>query len=172
MKFFTSDNHWYHTRIIRYCGRPFIDFQEMNNIMIKNWNSVVTDADTVYVIGDWIFADNPQKLTSIMSKLKGTKILILGNHDHFKPFDYVEYGFQSVHTHMQIKLSNDETVNLHHDPAPACGVEKYNPHRWLVGHVHNIFKDIDKRIINVGVDVRNFTPYSEELLLKEYPIEY
>jgi calcineurin-like phosphoesterase family protein len=160
-KWFTSDNHWYHERIIGYCARPFKDHQEMNNVMVEKWNKVVGKDDTVYVLGDWIFADNPQKMVGISKRLNGNKILILGNHDHFNPFHYVEFGgFMSVHTYLKVTLSNGEEINLVHDPAIAT--IQTMKERWLVGHVHNVFKDADEgRVINVGVDVRGFTPMED-----------
>ena len=39
--FFTSDTHFNHTNIIRYCDRPFKSTDEMNEKLIGNWNSAV-----------------------------------------------------------------------------------------------------------------------------------
>lgn len=39
--FFTSDTHFNHTNIIRFCNRPFKDVTHMNETIIANWNSVV-----------------------------------------------------------------------------------------------------------------------------------
>ena len=33
MIYFTSDQHFYHEKIIRHCSRPFRDAQEMNEIV-------------------------------------------------------------------------------------------------------------------------------------------
>jgi len=41
--FFTSDQHFCHTKIITMRNRPFADVDEMNKALIANWNSVVTD---------------------------------------------------------------------------------------------------------------------------------
>jgi calcineurin-like phosphoesterase family protein len=169
MNYYTADPHFHHTNIIKYCDRPFSDAKIMNRNLIDNWNEVVTDNDNVFVLGDFIFTENPQQISRILKQLKGTKILILGNHDtHFNPFVYVEHGFQSVHTFLQVEFYNGEIFNLVHDPAIATASIDVNPHRWLVGHVHTVFKHIEKRIINVGVDVNNFTPVSEEEIIKCY----
>ena len=39
--FFTSDTHFNHTNIIRFCSRPFKDVEHMNETLIANWNRVV-----------------------------------------------------------------------------------------------------------------------------------
>ena len=49
--FVTSDPHFYHDNIIKYCNRPFSNVDEMNLTLIRNWNSKVTPEDDVYVIG-------------------------------------------------------------------------------------------------------------------------
>ena len=38
--FFTSDTHFNHTNIIRFCSRPFKDVEHMNETLIANWNRV------------------------------------------------------------------------------------------------------------------------------------
>ena len=53
--FFTSDTHFGHENIIKYCGRPFKDVEKMNERLIKNWNEVVKDTDTIFHLGDFSF---------------------------------------------------------------------------------------------------------------------
>ena len=45
MAWFISDHHFNHDKIIEYCNRPFANVEEMNNYMIKQWNSVVGKND-------------------------------------------------------------------------------------------------------------------------------
>lgn len=79
MIYFTSDPHYGHANVIRYCARPFRDVQEMNEALINNWNSVVTQDDTVYVLGD--FSLGFSEVERYSSRLLGKKFLIPGNHD-------------------------------------------------------------------------------------------
>ena len=40
--FFTSDLHFQHKNVIRFCGRPFENTKDMELKLIENWNSVVS----------------------------------------------------------------------------------------------------------------------------------
>lgn len=53
--FFTSDCHFDHANIIKYCSRPFESADEMNRQLILNWNKVVQWDDTVFILGDFCF---------------------------------------------------------------------------------------------------------------------
>lgn len=44
--FFTSDTHFGHANIINLCNRPFKDVNHMNDMLVENWNSVVSDEET------------------------------------------------------------------------------------------------------------------------------
>ena len=76
---FTSDSHWNHANILRYCGRPFASIDQMNECFIENWNKVVGPDDHVYHLGDMFFKDF-QKSAQILHKLNGFIHLIRGNH--------------------------------------------------------------------------------------------
>ena len=51
--FFTSDQHFGHARMIKFCNRPFKDVEEMDAEMVRRWNAVVETGDTVYHLGDF-----------------------------------------------------------------------------------------------------------------------
>ena len=77
--FLTSDHHWFHKNIIKYCNRPFNSMEEMNCNLIEKWNSVVNQEDIVIHLGDFAFRGMARE---IRPKLNGTIILIRGNHDY------------------------------------------------------------------------------------------
>ena len=58
--FYISDLHIGHENILRFENRPFADINEMNNKIIENWNSRVCNGDTVYILGDFIWAKEAQ----------------------------------------------------------------------------------------------------------------
>ena len=94
--FFTSDTHFGHANIIKYCARPFASVQEMNRELIARWNAVVGPRDTVYHLGDFAFGKASEAPT-FLRKLNGAKkILIRGNHDR-NARQMLEVGFDEVH---------------------------------------------------------------------------
>ena len=52
MIYVISDTHFSHNNIIEYCDRPYKNTLEMNQDIIKKWNSVVTENDIVFHLGD------------------------------------------------------------------------------------------------------------------------
>ena len=79
--FFTSDTHFNHTNIIKYAQRPYSDAEEMNEDLIKRWNSVVGKNDIVFHLGDFMFG-NINRFWEFRSRLNGKIYLIHGNHDY------------------------------------------------------------------------------------------
>lgn len=161
--FFTGDQHFFHGNAIYYCNRPFKNLNAMHSGIIDRHNEVVGPDDVCYHLGDIAFISKSQiqKLEKIISKLNGTNILILGNHDENHPFTYMNLGFMSVHT--SLILPEDNRFILNHDPAASL---LYKNKFWIVAHVHDLFT-VHKNCVNVGVDVRNYYPVSLEEVVKD-----
>lgn len=51
--FVTADNHFGHSNIIKYCDRPFENVDQMDQILIDNWNEVVKGQDWVIHLSDF-----------------------------------------------------------------------------------------------------------------------
>lgn len=83
--FITSDMHFGHANIIKYCNRPFKDVDDMNNKLIHNWNQRVKEDDIVYHLGDFCFKGGVEggisKPQYWENQLNGKIIHIKGNHD-------------------------------------------------------------------------------------------
>lgn len=111
--FFTSDLHFSHKNVIKYCQRPFEGIAEMERILIENWNSVVGPQDTVYVLGD-VFFCGKQRAEDIIKKLNGYKILVKGNHDW--PTEKMKtVGFNEAHKQLKVELLGHH-IKLCHFP--------------------------------------------------------
>lgn len=99
--FFISDMHFGHANMCtfkNYDGtkaRNFNSFEEADEVMIENWNDVVSESDVVYVLGDIAYSCRKEYADSILVRLKGQKKLIAGNHDlwstqwYLRHFKYV-----------------------------------------------------------------------------------
>jgi calcineurin-like phosphoesterase family protein len=119
---FTSDHHFGHANIIKYCNRPFADAEVMNAALEKAWNETVAPEDLVYYLGD--FAMSAALVPSIVRRLNGRKILIAGNHDKCwqeKDPDsrwyehYVRAGFLEIYQKLYLEIAG-ESVLLSHLP--------------------------------------------------------
>ena len=53
MIFFTSDQHFGHTNVIKYTKRPFQSVEEMDQELINKWNEKVSKNDIVYHLSDF-----------------------------------------------------------------------------------------------------------------------
>jgi calcineurin-like phosphoesterase family protein len=153
--FLTSDLHFDHANIIKYCNRPFKNINDMTEQLISNWNSVVSSKDLVYNLGDISLRGPKYKewYQETLPRLNGRHILILGNHDYLKPFQYLECGIESVHTSLIVG-----NIVLAHDPAIATAIPK--DMMLFCGHVHDTFTKLisPKRVLNVGCDVWDYKP--------------
>lgn len=99
MIYFTSDMHLGHEAIIHMCNRPFKNVEEMNKVLIRNFNSMVHKNDTVYLLGDVTHRVSLDEANELISKLNGHKILICGNHD--KKYD--ESLFEGIYDFLELK---------------------------------------------------------------------
>lgn len=175
---FTSDTHFGHTKVIEFEkeARPFTCLEEMHEVMIDRWNSVVRDNDIVYHLGDFCFG---RKNIEIAGRLKGKKRLILGNHDTYPSLDYFKY-FDKLHGAHSWKGCILSHVPVH--PNQLQGRFKLCVH----GHLHSrvvleyindneiwesseLFKGIivkpDDRYFNVSVERNNLTPFHADEIL-------
>ncbi len=178
MIYFSSDHHFGHQNIIKYCSRPFSSVDDMNEEMVRRWNSVVKPEDVIYYLGDFSLLLEPVK--TVAPQLRGKKILIMGNHDRCHPLHskkriaeaepiYREAGFTELLLETALDIA-DHKVRLCHFPyASEPDFERYNEGHmkkyrpqddgnWLLcGHIHEKWKTKNK-MINVGVDVWDFYP--------------
>lgn len=82
----TSDTHFNHVNIIKYCNRPFLSVEEMNEVIINNWNDVVPKGATVYHLGDFALGDK-SLIPDLLNRLNGHIKFVMGNHDNYEKND-------------------------------------------------------------------------------------
>ncbi len=84
MYFFVGDEHYAHQNIIKYCGRPFKDKQEMGEAMIAKHNEVVSDGDTVIHAGDFTMIKSYRSVyENYIRRLNGKHVFLKGSHDNW-----------------------------------------------------------------------------------------
>ncbi len=171
--FFIADTHFGGESIRRYENRPFASAEEMDEKLIENWNSVVSAEDTVYVLGDFSEygaddyaetdlseaegADSKKvhKDQAILSRLNGTKILVMGNHDnHRTPEEWRQLGFDEC---SKWPILYNQYFILSHEP---LYINANMPYANFFGHVHAnpIYKDACKQSVCISAERINYTP--------------
>lgn len=188
MKFFTSDTHFGHENIIKYSNRPFRDVDHMNEEIVRRWNTVVMPDDVVFHLGD--VALGPwQKWDSILTRLNGYKILVVGNHDRIfrgerekmqvRFRELYNVWFDEVFDNINYyELSDGTAVSLSHFPydGDSHDGDRYTEYRLpdngrtlIHGHTHLSSVMSQSKAgttqIHVGMDAFDFTPVSEEQIV-------
>ena len=180
--FFTSDLHFGHQNIIKYCSRPFHSVGEMNAGLVEKWNSIVGPHDTVHVLGDVAMGRREESL-QLIGALSGRKILYPGNHDRCwyghgeralqLEQEYLDAGFLEIRQGTVPLVVGGREVLLCHFPyqGDSGDTDRYGEYRpvddgsWLIhGHVHEKWRR-QGRMINVGVDVWDFAPVPEDTIV-------
>jgi len=153
-----SDTHFYHTNVIKYSGRPFETTEQMNRVMINNWNRMVKKQDYIYHLGDFGFS-TAENLREIVSKLNGVKILVKGNHDRGSFKKYLDLGFDAVYANSV--LLNDRYLLSHRPIELEEGSQFFNIH----GHIHQ--HNLDSNLhFNASVEQIEYTPILFEKVKK------
>lgn len=160
MIWFTSDEHFNHANIMKYCNRPFKDVHEMNETIIANANAVVKDDDWVFHLGDFTFQDPMQ----FLKLLKGKHYLIKGNHDRKNA-----HGFQWVaDTHM-LNVNQEIRIFMSHY-AHRIWPNSHHGSIHLYGHSHGQLPPYGKSF-DCGVDGNDYKPYSLYDVLRKLGME-
>jgi calcineurin-like phosphoesterase family protein len=118
---FTSDWHIGHANSINFDDRPFKDLDHMHRVLINNYNAQVPVDGLCYFLGD-IGLSSSETVEKVLSKLNGTKVLVLGNHD--KKFNAMyQLGFDVVLNGATIYISGERVTMTH---CPLRGVFREN----------------------------------------------
>lgn len=195
MNYYISDLHLFSKNQtiegLNFDNRPFKTIDEMHEAILNNWNSRVTNGDTVYILGDISNRGKNEDLIAFVARLKGKKILIAGNHDDIRDYRYKQL-FYAVYDYFElsenVKGQAYKLVLCHYPILMWNG--QHNGTILLYGHLHNSIEETyfqkcvaemnggefairrqhEKEIkaINVGCmfDYMNYTPRTLEELLE------
>lgn len=163
----TSDTHFGHENIIKYCKRPFLNWEDMNEKLIENWNARVKPEDVVIHCGDF-FMGQLSVIDSVLPRLNGTIIWVKGNHDQNNRMRFIQEKYQDkvliagpqfylryrqwFFVFCHLPLSNEELL------------EQFETDNreiiWVHGHVHDKwdFYEPYKKSFNICVDKTDYHP--------------
>ena len=168
-----SDTHFNHSRVLEFTTtdgkllRPgFRNVQEMNELIIYNWNKTVRPDDIIIHLGDLVMGGF-SSLASIMPRLNGKKILILGNHD-YEAADYIPY-FGKVCSMMKL---TDFSIPLYLSHCPLNEASLYSDRVGnglnLHGHIHDLKLD-SSLYCNLCVEHTNYKPiHIEDIISRKF----
>jgi calcineurin-like phosphoesterase family protein len=153
---FTSDFHFGHFNIIRYCNRPFANAQEMDAAILDRTNACVKPNDILYFLGDFCLGSTEKVIVYRQRLVCSTMHFIEGNHDKVTrklPHLFASWGVLS-----EINIAGQRIVLCHY-------AMKVWPHHsqgaWhLYGHSHGNLPDEPLSLsLDVGVDTHDFRPW-------------
>lgn len=185
--FFTSDWHIGHKKVLEFDERPFNDVEHMHESLIKRYNASVPEDGVCYHLGDVGMA-SVDMVRSVITRLNGIKILVLGNHDGNQNrmyncgFDVVVYGATLYIAGEKLTLSHcpkqgvfrEDTSKMHGHTLGENWHKEQKHTKFTVkdegqfhlhGHIHardnaNGKKVKDGRQWDVGVCGNNYSPVS------------
>ena len=161
-KFATADPHFGHTNVICYCNRPFSSAEEMDDVLIANWNSQVhSNADIVYVLGDLVpFEKDWQEIHKYVARLTGDIRLVLGNHDNIQALQRCP-GITVLGPMHELKIPQSVLVMNHYKM--AVWNRSHHGSLHIYGHSHGkSAAGPGVRAMDVGVDTNNLMLYEIE----------
>lgn len=185
--FFSSDWHIGHEKCLEYDSRPFRDLNHMHEALIARYNATVPESGICYFLGD--MGNKTEDIRNVITRLNGTKVLIVGNHDKGISTMY-NCGFDVVIYSASIYIG-DHRITMSH--CPLMGVFREDTSKFRVpttdnwhgesrplhqrssvrdegqfhlhGHIHSrkdksqSVKILDRQY-DVGVTANNYTPVS------------
>jgi calcineurin-like phosphoesterase family protein len=175
--FAISDFHLDHANIIKHCNRPFKNIHDMNNTIVHRWNSVVSNSDQVYFLGDFCgYRTDPYIW---LKKLNGSILFVEGNHDKKLGLSW-KWGVHPVLQSCILRNKRNDNILLVHEPSYKDEYEKWHDMRddlnfkgWMIhGHTHNNQMERyplinhKNKTINVSCELLNYFPREIKSLLE------
>jgi len=169
--YFTSDTHFAHTNIIKYCKRPFKDVTENDEELIRRWNEKVPKDGIVFHLGDVAFGERLY-VDNVLRRLNGVIYLVIGNHDWRNIIKDHSWRFTDITQQINMKIGKRHIILNHYPMLAFSGAWRgVDATYQLFGHVHTspyTDEGLDQQRMkilftsqyDVGVDNNDFTPVS------------
>jgi calcineurin-like phosphoesterase family protein len=161
MEYFTADWHLNHTKIIKYCNRPFKNALEMDNTIVTNAIQRLKRGDLLYYLGDLTFNRSVALSFFDIMDDHGVQVhFIFGSHDYkdHRVKKIIEERAVWTGDFKSIKVKN-QPISLMHYAMRVWPKSHFNA--WhLYGHSHGGLSN-DKGVTvgktwDVGVDNNQF----------------
>ena len=170
--YFTSDTHFYHNKEFLYTPRGCTCIEEMNELVIENWNKTIPNNSLVYHLGDVLLGDYD---VNLLKRLNGQLCIVRGNHDTDRKLsdifatrpDTIYVGTSDI-----IKIGKLSLFLCHYPVLTANYDEKhFNQHVInLHGHTHQrtnwLFPE-NPFIYHVGLDSHNCSPIHVDEIISQ-----
>lgn len=162
---FTSDTHYGHANVIRFCSRPFATVEEMNAELLRRHNALVSPDDVVYHLGDFIWSTRREVWTAILDQLNGRFRVVRGNHDiPLRKATFSHPKIEWVQDYHEMKIDGRKVVLCHF---PIGSWNRAMHGAWMLhGHCHGSYEHGLPRsrehglVADVGVDCWAYAPVS------------
>lgn len=134
--YFISDTHFGCSDMLR-VRRDYETVDEMDRVLIDNWNVVVSEEDEVYILGD-IVDDKSDGVLKYVEMLNGHKHLIIGNHDQtwIDEMNPACQLFDSISHYKIVELDGYILTMCHYPMLEWFEHQKRDNSFHLHGHIH------------------------------------
>lgn len=188
--YISSDLHFSHVNLLKYCpnrrsGRELPELgtveysnmvTNMNELIISNWNSIVSPEDETFLLGD-IAMGKITEAPSLIRRLNGKKYLIKGNHDktlvklikNNPEYSDLFVWIRDVFEGTFIIDGKKVPIFMSHYPHlawPWMDAKSGTPVIHFFGHLHGSPHGIQGRCKDIGADTNNLYPYLLETAIK------
>lgn len=170
MIYIISDPHFFHDRDFIWGNRGFNNVREMDETIMRNWNSIISTDDDVYMLGDFFVGTmNEDIIRENIMWLNGDIHVIKGNHDTKSKVKIYE-STPNVIEVLDIKMLNYKGYRFYlthkkiSDKNRPKGIF-YNIH----GHTHfkNKFENGYPYDYNASLDATDMKPISLDEIISD-----
>lgn len=151
--FLCSDLHLGHKNILQYDNRSFDTIDLHDETILENWNSLISENDTVYFLGDWCFS--LEKGIWFAEKCKGKVFFLKGNHDRLLKNKRLSGRFEWIKDYHELLFQDTVICLFHYELATWNQCHRGAIH--FFGHSHQPYQG-EHRKLNVGINLWNFSP--------------